>query len=85
VAAGFPTTVNPIIQFGAIPVFVDVDKYTHNIDALKIEEAITLKTKAIMLAHSLGNPFNSYHMNLQWHFCDKKLALIWCNAIKAIG
>lgn len=58
VAAGFPTTVNPIIQFGAIPVFVDVDKYTHNVDALKIEEAIGPKTKAIMLAHSLGNPFN---------------------------
>jgi CDP-6-deoxy-D-xylo-4-hexulose-3-dehydrase len=58
VAAGFPTTVNPIIQFGAIPVFVDVDKYTHNIDASKIEEAISPKTKAIMLAHSLGNPFN---------------------------
>lgn len=58
VAAGFPTTVNPIIQFGAIPVFVDVDQYTHNIDPLKIESAITPKTKAIMLAHSLGNPFN---------------------------
>lgn len=58
VAAGFPTTVNPIIQFGAIPVFVDVDKYTHNIDATKIEAAIGPKTKAIMLAHSLGNPFN---------------------------
>jgi CDP-4-dehydro-6-deoxyglucose reductase, E1 len=58
VAAGFPTTVNPIIQFGAIPVFVDVDKYTHNIDALKIEASISSKTKAIMLAHSLGNPFN---------------------------
>ena len=58
VAAGFPTTVNPIIQFGAIPVFVDVDKYTHNIDAAKIEAAISPKTKAIMLAHSLGNPFN---------------------------
>ena len=58
VAAGFPTTVNPIIQFGAIPVFVDVDKFTHNIDALKIEAAITSKTKAIMLAHSLGNPFD---------------------------
>lgn len=58
VAAGFPTTVNPIIQFGAIPVFVDVDKITHNIDATKIEEAISPKTKAIMLAHSLGNPFN---------------------------
>ena len=58
VAAGFPTTVNPIIQFGAIPVFVDVDQLTHNIDATKIEEAISPKTKAIMLAHSLGNPFN---------------------------
>lgn len=58
VAAGFPTTVNPIIQFGAIPVFVDVDPLTHNIDAEKIEAAVSPKTKAIMLAHSLGNPFN---------------------------
>ncbi|MES9874664.1 MAG: lipopolysaccharide biosynthesis protein RfbH [Candidatus Sedimenticola sp. 6PFRAG7] len=58
VAAGFPTTVNPIIQFGAVPVFVDVDIATHNIDASKIEAAISPKTKAIMLAHSLGNPFN---------------------------
>jgi CDP-6-deoxy-D-xylo-4-hexulose-3-dehydrase len=58
VAAGFPTTVNPIIQFGAVPVFVDVDLETHNIDASKIEAAISSKTKAIMLAHSLGNPFN---------------------------
>jgi CDP-6-deoxy-D-xylo-4-hexulose-3-dehydrase len=58
VAAGFPTTVNPILQFGAVPVFVDIDPMTHNIDASKIEEAINPKTKAIMLAHSLGNPFN---------------------------
>ena len=58
VAAGFPTTVNPILQFGAVPVFVDVDLATHNIDATQIEAAITPKTKAIMLAHSLGNPFN---------------------------
>lgn len=58
VAAGFPTTVNPILQFGAVPVFVDVDRLTHNIDANKIEAAIGPKTKAIMLAHSLGNPFN---------------------------
>jgi CDP-6-deoxy-D-xylo-4-hexulose-3-dehydrase len=58
VAAGFPTTVNPILQFGAVPVFVDVDRLTHNIDASKIEAAISHKTKAIMLAHSLGNPFN---------------------------
>ena len=58
VAAGFPTTVNPIIQFGAVPVFVDVDIDTHNIDANLIEAAITPKTKAIMLAHTLGNPFD---------------------------
>ena len=58
VAAGFPTTVNPILQFGAVPVFVDVDQLTHNIDASKIEAAIGPKTKAVMLAHSLGNPFN---------------------------
>lgn len=58
VAAGFPTTVNPILQFGAVPVFVDVDPLTHNIDAQKIEAAIGPRTKAIMLAHSLGNPFN---------------------------
>lgn len=58
VAAGFPTTVNPIIQFGAVPVFVDVDLATHNIDVSKLEAAISTKTKAIMLAHALGNPFN---------------------------
>jgi CDP-6-deoxy-D-xylo-4-hexulose-3-dehydrase len=58
VAAGFPTTVNPSAQFGAVPVFVDVDMATHNIDADLIEAAITPKTKAIMLAHTLGNPFN---------------------------
>jgi CDP-6-deoxy-D-xylo-4-hexulose-3-dehydrase len=58
VAAGFPTSVNPIIQFGAVPVFVDVDPLTHNIDATKIARAIGPRTKAIMLAHSLGNPFN---------------------------
>jgi len=58
VAAGFPTTVNPILQFGAVPVFVDVDPLTHNVDAGLLEAAISPKTKAIMLAHSLGNPFN---------------------------
>ena len=58
VAAGFPTTVNPMIQFGAIPVFVDVDIATHNVDASLIEGAVSNKTKAIMIAHSLGNPFD---------------------------
>ncbi|AZN37855.1 lipopolysaccharide biosynthesis protein RfbH [Iodobacter ciconiae] len=58
VAAGFPTSVNPILQFGAVPVFVDVDIPTYNIDPAKIEAAISPKTKAIMLAHTLGNPYN---------------------------
>ena len=58
VAAGFPTTINPMIQFGCIPVFVDVDIPSYNIKADDIEKAISPKTKAIMLAHALGNPFN---------------------------
>jgi CDP-6-deoxy-D-xylo-4-hexulose-3-dehydrase len=58
VAAGFPTTINPIIQFGAIPVFIDVDIATHNVKADMIEAAVGPKTKAIMIAHSLGNPFD---------------------------
>ncbi len=58
VAAGFPTTVNPMIQFGCIPVFVDIDIPTYNIKAHDIEKAISSKTKAIMIAHALGNPFN---------------------------
>jgi CDP-6-deoxy-D-xylo-4-hexulose-3-dehydrase len=58
VAAGFPTTVNPIIQFGAVPVFIDVDLATHNVLSDQIELAVSSKTKAIMIAHSLGNPFD---------------------------
>lgn len=58
VAAGFPTTINPMIQFGCIPVFIDIDIPTYNIKAELIESAITSKTKAIMMAHTLGNPFN---------------------------
>ena len=58
VAAGFPTTVNPIFQNGAVPVFVDIKLPTYNINEELIEQAITKKTKAIMLAHTLGNPFN---------------------------
>jgi CDP-6-deoxy-D-xylo-4-hexulose-3-dehydrase len=81
VAAGFPTTVNPILQFGAVPVFVDVDAFSHNIDASKIESAIGPKTKAIMLAHSLGNPFN---LDVVTALCNKyKLWLIedCCDAL----
>jgi CDP-6-deoxy-D-xylo-4-hexulose-3-dehydrase len=58
VAAGFPTTVNPILQFGAVPVFVDIELGTYNINASLIEQAIGPKTRAIMLAHTLGNPFS---------------------------
>ncbi|WP_301921207.1 lipopolysaccharide biosynthesis protein RfbH [Ferruginibacter sp.] len=58
VAAGFPTTVNPLIQFGCVPVFIDIDIPTYNIKTELIEAAISPKTKAIMLAHTLGNPFN---------------------------
>jgi CDP-6-deoxy-D-xylo-4-hexulose-3-dehydrase len=58
VAAGFPTTVNPMVQYGCVPVFVDVDIATHNVKADDIEAAVSPKTKAIMIAHSLGNPFD---------------------------
>ena len=58
VAAGFPTTVNPILQHGAVPVFVDVHIPTYNIDTTQLEAAISEKTRAIMLAHTLGNPYN---------------------------
>jgi len=58
VAAGFPTTVNPIIQFGAVPVFIDIDIPTYNINSQLIENAVTDKTRAIFIAHTLGNPFD---------------------------
>jgi len=58
VAAGFPTTVAPIIQYGAVPVFVDMELETFNVDVEELKKAITPKTKAIMIAHTLGNPFD---------------------------
>ncbi|MBC8212895.1 MAG: lipopolysaccharide biosynthesis protein RfbH [Gammaproteobacteria bacterium] len=58
VAAGFPTTVNPILQNGLVPVFVDVDIPTYNIDVTQLEQAFSEKTKAVMIAHTLGNPYN---------------------------
>ncbi|HEX4413229.1 MAG TPA: lipopolysaccharide biosynthesis protein RfbH [Lacipirellulaceae bacterium] len=58
VAAGFPTTVNPIIQNGCVPVFVDIELGTYNIDVSALEAALSPKTRAIMIAHTLGNPFN---------------------------
>lgn len=68
VAAGFPTTVNPIIQFGAVPVFVDVALPGFDIDVNQLEASYSDKTKAVMLAHSLGNPFNIKAVKA---FCDK--------------
>ncbi len=68
VAAGFPTTVAPVIQYGAIPVFVDVTIPQYNIDVTKLEEAYSEKTKAVMVAHTLGNPFD---LKAVKEFCDK--------------
>lgn len=68
VAAGFPTTVTPIIQYGAVPVFVDVTIPQYNIDVTQLEEALSDKTKAVMIAHTLGNPFD---LAIVKAFCDK--------------
>ena len=68
VAAGFPTTIAPIVQYGAVPVFVDVELETGNIDASQLEQTLSSKTKAVMLAHSLGNPFNIKAVKA---FCEK--------------
>ncbi|MEG2839704.1 MAG: lipopolysaccharide biosynthesis protein RfbH, partial [Lachnospiraceae bacterium] len=68
VAAGFPTTVTPMIQYGAIPVFVDVTIPQYNIDVEMLEEAYSDKTKAVMVAHTLGNPFDLKQVK---EFCDK--------------
>ena len=74
VAAGFPTTVSPIINYGAVPVFVDVTIPQYNIDVSRLEEAVSAKTKAVMIAHTLGNPFDLQAVKA---FCDKyKLWLI---------
>jgi len=68
VACGFPTTVTPIIQYGAVPVFVDITIPEYDIDVTRLEEAFSDKTKAVMIAHSLGNPFNLEAVKA---FCDK--------------
>ena len=68
VAAGFPTTIAPIVQYGAVPVFVDVALPFYNIDCSQLESALSEKTKAVMLAHTLGNPFDLEKVK---DFCDK--------------
>ena len=74
VACGFPTTVTPILQYGAIPVFVDVTVPQYNIDVTRLEDALTEKTKAVMIAHTLGNPFD---LKAVREFCDRhKLWLV---------
>lgn len=81
VAAGFPTTVTPIIQYGAVPVFIDITLPTYNIDCMQLEQALSGRTKAVMLAHTLGNPFDIKAIK---DFCDRhKLWLIEdnCDAI----
>lgn len=67
VAAGFPTTVTPVIQYGAVPVFVDVTIPQYNIDVTMLEEALSPRTKAVMIAHTLGNPFD---LKAVKDFCD---------------
>ncbi len=68
VAAGFPTTVAPMVQYGCVPVFVDVTIPQYNIDVTKLEEALSEKTKAVMIAHTLGNPFD---IGAVKEFCDR--------------
>jgi len=68
VAAGFPTTVAPIVQYGAVPVFVDMELEHFNIDVTQLEKALSPKTKAVMIAHTLGNPFNIEAVKA---FCDR--------------
>ena len=68
VAAGFPTTVSPIVQFGAVPVFVDITIPQYNIDVTQLEAACSEKTKAVMIAHTLGNPFDLQAVK---NFCDR--------------
>ena len=68
VACGFPTTITPILQYGAVPVFVDVTIPQYNIDTTQLEAALSSKTKAVMIAHTLGNPFD---LKIVKAFCDK--------------
>ncbi|MPQ32924.1 lipopolysaccharide biosynthesis protein RfbH [Clostridium estertheticum] len=68
VAAGFPTTIAPILQYGAVPVFVDITLPIYNIDVNLLDDALSDKTKAVMIAHTLGNPFNLERVK---EFCDK--------------
>lgn len=82
VATCFPTTVSPIINFGAVPVFVDIDINTLNIDISKLEQAVSDKTKAVMVAHTLGNPFNVKEVK---KFCNKYNLWLISDSCDALG
>jgi len=81
-AAGFPTTINPILQCGAVPVFLDVEIPTYNIDVTKLEQAISPKTKAVFIAHTLGNPFNLAAIR---QFCDQHSLWLIEDCCDALG
>jgi len=85
VAAGFPTTVTPIVQYGCIPVFVDVDLATHNVDVDLLESALTPKTRAVMIAHSLGNPFDVARVAAWCKQHDLYLVEDCCDAFGALA
>ena len=82
VAAGFPTTVNPIIQNGCVPVFVDVDIDTHQVDIGELEKALSSKTSGVMIAHTLGNPFN---VSAVKKFCDENNLWLIEDCCDAVG
>ncbi len=81
-ACGFPTTVNPIVQHGLIPVFLDVEKETYNLDPKYLEKALSKKTRAVMIAHTLGNPNN---MDVIVSFCKKNNLILIEDNCDALG
>jgi len=82
VATGFPTTVNPIVQAGAVPVFLDVELPTYNIDVTHLEDALSDRTRAVMLAHTLGNPFD---LDTIGAFCDEHDLFLVEDCCDALG
>src|SRR5438874_7992433 len=82
VAAGFPTTVNPIIQNGLVPVFIDVSLPTYNVDVSQLEAAVSERTRAVILAHTLGNPFD---LGAVSEFCRRHGLLLVEDCCDALG
>jgi len=81
-AAGFPTTINPIVQNGCVPVFVDIEKGTYDVDVRQLAKALSPKTKAVMMAHTLGNPFN---VKAAVAFCKKNNLWLIEDSCDALG